>query len=99
MSDQKAFNRAVRAVWDEIRQERRERRRSLSSADLTASAARLRAFADSFDVLASQAKQAEAEVTPPPVANQTSDEKPARKPKSKAKKAATAKSTKKPKKA
>lgn len=94
MSTEKTFERAVRAAWDEIRAERRASRRLLSSADLTHSAARLRAAADGLDALAAQAKQAEA-AAPPPPANEVA---PKPKTKRKPKKAAAAKAAKKTKK-
>jgi hypothetical protein len=92
MSDAKTVERAVRAVWDDMRKQRRERRKLASSADLKASADQLRIFAERLDGLALEAKETEA-ASPPIEIVPT-----APKLKQKAKKAAAAKTAKKAKK-
>lgn len=62
MTDENDHKRAVRAVWDAVRQDRRARRKQLSQAELNESAALLRAHGDALSALATRAPATAAEV-------------------------------------
>jgi hypothetical protein len=99
VTEVKEFTRAIRALWEEVRKERRARRKAISSADLVQSAALLKDISQKLEALALQA--AEVEATRPAPAKDKTDTaaaKPTPKPRRKSKKPIAGKSSKKAKK-